>query len=114
MALCFFQIAYRTAGSRFPGKLSELFLVLSDDVSAVEDDRDRDEAKGFQARGRGQKHQLDDDQMSVRSSGSKRQDVTTSAEKTQNRGRGGYKDKGSSKNKSSFGNKPSRGNFVKK
>ena len=89
---------------------------MSDDVPSVEDDRDKDEAKGFQARGRGQKHTLDDDQMSVRSSGSKRQDVTTSAEKiqNQNRGKGGYRDKSSFKNRSSVSNKPTRGAFVKK
>ena len=74
-----FQIAYRTASTRFPGKLSELFLVLSDDYPA------RAEAEAgagaeFQTRGRGQKHRLEDDQMSVESH-SKRPDHVSSAEK---------------------------------
>ena len=80
-AFLLLQIAYRTASNKFPGKLSELFLVLSDDTPPFEDDRAE-----FQTQGRGRKHQRDDDQMSVES-GSKRQDVSSSAEK--NRGRGG-------------------------
>ena len=80
--LFLFQIAYRTAGNKFPGKLSELFLVLSDDVPPPEDDK-----AGYQTQGRGRKHQREDDQMSVESVTSKRQDVSSSAEK--NRGRGG-------------------------
>ena len=61
-----FQIAYRTASDKFPGKLSELFLVLSDNVS-----QQQSEAEGFESQpgGRGQKHRLEEDQMSVESSG---------------------------------------------
>ena len=75
------QIAYRTASDKFPGKLSELFLILSDDTPSFDDDSGE-----FRTQGRGQKHQRDDDQMSTES-GSKRQDISSSAEK--NRGRGG-------------------------
>ena len=72
-----FQIAYRIASDKFKGKLSELFLVLSDSYTPPPDD------DGFQAnRPRGQKHRLEDDRMSVESD-SKRPDVTTSAEKNQ-------------------------------
>lgn len=77
----FFQIAYRIASDKFKGKLSELFLVLSDDyVLPPEDD-------GFEShRSRGQKHQLEDDP--------KRPDVGSSAEKSQ-----GNKSKGKPKPK---------------
>ena len=73
----FFQIAYRIASDKFKGKLSELFLVLSDDyVLPPEDD-------GFEShRSRGQKHQLEDDRMSVEAD-PKRPDVGSSAEKSQ-------------------------------
>ena len=76
------QIAYRTAGDRFPGKLSELFLVLSDDHSA--EASSAPENVGFQTSGRGQKHQLEDDQMST-GSNSKRRDLAKSAEKNQSK-----------------------------
>ena len=56
-----FQIAYRTAANRFPRRLAELFLVLSDNLTvATEAD-----ATSFQPLGRGQKHRHEDDQMSV-------------------------------------------------
>ena len=77
----FFKIAYRTAADKFPGKLSELFLVLSDNAPPQ-----TEVAGGFESHpaGRGQKHRLeDDDRMSVHSSDTKRPDVTTSAEKNQ-------------------------------
>ena len=77
--LSYFQIAYRTASNRFPNKLSELFLVLSDDYPAQLAQEGLSEAEGFQPRG--QKHRLDDDQMSVQSTGTKRPDNETSAEK---------------------------------
>ena len=72
-----FQIAYRTASDRFPGRMAELFLVLSDDLPAAA----LPEASSSQPLGRGQKHRLDDDQMSVESSDSKRKDQSASAEK---------------------------------
>ena len=75
------QIAYRTASNRFPGKLSEIFLVLSDDYSSRQSTEAGAEASGFQQVGRGQKHRLDDDQMSVQSVESKRLDTVPSAEK---------------------------------
>ena len=76
-----FRIAYRLAGDKFVGKMSELFLVLSDSAQPVSDDAD-----GFQVQppARGQKHRREDDQMSVESD-SKRPDVSTSAEKTRNK-----------------------------
>ena len=76
-----FQIAYRTAGNRFQGKLSELFLVLSDEYPAQLAQEGQAEAAGFQPSSRGQKHRLEDDQMSVQSVESKRLDTETSAEK---------------------------------
>ena len=75
-----FQIAYRTASDRFPGRLSELFLVLSDDLPTVA----ADEAARSQPPGRGQKHRLEDDQMSTES-GSKRKDLSASAEKNKSK-----------------------------
>ena len=83
-----FQIAYRIASDRFPGRLTELFLVLCDDLPAAA----QPEASGSQPLGRGQKHHLEDDQMSVGSSESKRKDQSASAEKN--------------KSKFSFKNKP--------
>ena len=77
-----FQIAYRTASNKFEGRLSELFLVLSDDYPTQLTEEGRDEAVGFQPVGRGQKHRLEDDQMSVES-GTKRVDNVSSAEKNQ-------------------------------
>ena len=72
----FSQIAYRTASNKFVGKLAQLFLVLSDSHKAS------NEASDQPPPGRGLKHRLDDDQMSVESTGeSKRPDVSTSAEK---------------------------------
>ena len=71
-----FQIAYKTAAHRFTGKLAELFLVLSDNQPVAAEAG----ASGFQPIGRGQKHHLDDDQMSTES-GSKRKDQSSSAEK---------------------------------
>ena len=89
----FFQIAYRIASDKFPGKLSELFLVLSDNIP-----REPSAPEGSRAHaGRGHKHRLDEDQMSVGSGDSKRPDFSTSAEKTRNK----------SKNKP---NKPSKNN----
>ena len=70
------QIAYKTAAHRFTGKLAELFLVLSDNQPVAAEAG----ASGFQPIGRGQKHQLDDDQMSTES-GSQRKDQSSSAEK---------------------------------
>ena len=85
--LPFFQIAYRTASDKFPGKLSELFLVLSDNLPPQLPEG----ADGFESQqpGRGHKHRLDDDQMSVESSESKRPDVTTSAEKNHSKNKPG-------------------------
>ena len=73
-----FQSAYRTASDKFKGKLAELFLVLSDSFVP------QPEADGFESQrpGRGQKHRLEEDRMSVESD-SKRPDVTSSAEKNQ-------------------------------
>ena len=87
---CFSQFAYRTASNKFPGKLSELFLVLKDDHPVHPDQLHG--AGGARAR----KHRLDDDQMSVESSESKRPDVTTSAEKNRSKnkpGKGGKQKK---------------------
>ena len=70
-----FQIAYRTASDKFPGKLAELFLVLADGHVLPA------EARGSHPPPvRGTKHRLEDDQMST-GSGSKRQDLVSSAEK---------------------------------
>ena len=90
-----FQIAYRTASTRFPGKLSELFLVLSDDSPLLGQPSASPAAGASHPPGRGQKHRLEDNQMSVKSSGSKHKDLTSSADK--NRGKSGAKNK--SKNK---------------
>ena len=94
-----FQIAYRIASNKFPGKLSETFLVLSDDAQPADDEGGEFQTQG---RGRGQKYPRDEDQMSVESHGSKRQDVVSSAEKnkksqSQNRG-GGSKSKSRGRN----------------
>ena len=70
------QIAYRTAGDKFPGKLSELFLVLSDSHVPPKEAQDSQQPSG-----RGTKHRLDDDAMSVKSVDSKRPDLASSAEK---------------------------------
>ena len=81
---CFvvFQFAYRTASTKFPGKLAELFLVLSDDHPVPSDPAVGVGASGPISQSRSRKHRLDDDQMSVESTGeSKRPDVSTSAEK---------------------------------
>ena len=75
------QIAYKTASNRFQGKLSEIFLVLSDDYASQQRTEEGAEASGFQQVGRGQKHRLDEDQMSVHSVESKRLDTVPSAEK---------------------------------
>lgn len=90
---CFvvFQFAYRTASTKFPGKLAELFLVLSDDHPVPSDPAVGVGASGPISQSRSRKHRLDDDQMSVESTGSKRKDVSTSAEKN--------KSKNKSKNK---------------
>lgn len=57
------------------------------------------ESSGFQTSGRGQKHRLDDDQMST-GSNSKRQDLARSAEKNPS------KNQFKSQSKSQFKNKP--------
>ena len=75
----FFQVAYRTASDKFLGKLSELFLVLSDSYRVPPEN----DNFGSQPTGRGTKHRLDDDQMSVESV--KRPDVNTSAEKNKSK-----------------------------
>ena len=79
----YFQIAYRTASDKFPGKLAELFLVLTD--GHVTHDESGDSRPPPH---RGTKHRMEDDQMST-GSGSKRQDLVPSAEKK------GAKSKGS-------------------
>ena len=56
--------------------MAELFLVLSDSHVVPKEHSTRQPYPN-----RGQKHRLDDDQMSVQSSGSKRQDLASSAEK---------------------------------
>ena len=90
----YFQIAYRTASGRFPGRLTELFLVLSDDAPSAAEPRDSwPEASNSQPLGRGQKHRLDEDQMSVESSESKRKDQSASAEKNKKSGNGKNKSK---------------------
>ena len=90
----FFQIAYRTASNKFPGKLAELFLVLSDSHVLLDDGPGA--AAGFS--GRGQKHRLDDDQMSVHSVEPKRPDVNTSAEKDKSKSKKFSKNKPKGKN----------------
>ena len=92
-----FQIAYKTASTKFPGKLSELFLVLSDDSPLVGQPPASSAAGASHPPGRGHKHRLDDDQISVQSSGSKRKDLTSSADK--NKGRNGTKNKPKNKPK---------------
>ena len=72
-----FQIAYRTAGNKFEGRLAELFLILSDDHAVPVEAEASDSHLPV---GRGTKHRLEDDQMST-GSGSKRQDLVSSAEK---------------------------------
>ena len=69
-------------------------MVLSDDQPAMA----QPEASGSQPLGRGQKHRLDDDQMSVESSGSKRRDQSASAEKNQKSGRNKQKSKPKERN----------------
>ena len=96
----FFQIAYRTASNKFPGKLRELFLVLSDDY--VLPDRAEGQDPGFKLVGRGQKHRLDDDQMSVGSQESKRHDAASFDEKNKAKGARGkppHKSQSQSQNK---------------
>ena len=94
LMVCYFrlQIAYRTAGNKFPGKLSELFLVLSDSHVLPKEAQDQQHHSG-----RGTKHRLDDDQMSVQSGETKRQDLASSAEKNKtskaNKGNRGSKNK---------------------
>lgn len=96
--LHFLQIAYQTASSRFPGKLSELFLVLSDDYRLPA--AKAAEGEGYQSRGdRGQKHRLDDDQMSVKSVGSKRMDLSSSADKSKSKPKPGHGAKNKAKAK---------------
>lgn len=73
------QIAYRTASNKFPGKLSELFLVLKDTPRG---DAEAADPVAPHPSGRGLKHCLEEDQMSVQSGGSKRQDLTSSADKS--------------------------------
>ena len=75
----FSQIAYRTASNKFVGKLAQLFLVLSDSHKAS------NEASDQPPLGRGLKHRLDDDQMSVESVESKRPGLASSAEKGKNK-----------------------------
>ena len=83
--LLFFQIAYRTASDRFPGRLSELFLVLSDDLPTAA----TSEVASSQPLGRGHKHRLDDDQMSTESG----KDQSASAEKNKSKSFGRNKPK---------------------
>ena len=86
----FFKIAYKIAREGFSGRLKETFLVLSDDeprpassqVGASGLDRSR-----LQDPRRGQKHQLNDDAMSVESGAAKKQDQTRSNEKNKSKGR---------------------------
>ena len=87
-----FQIAYRTAGTRFSGRLSELFLVLSDDHHIPQEPADGAGAFGSEPLGRGQKHRLDDDQMSIESE-TKQKDQSTSAEKNKSKNKAKNKPK---------------------
>ena len=66
--------------------MSELFLVLSDAGKVA-----TEAAEGLtsQPLGRGHKHRLEDDQMSVQSTGSKRQDISNSAEKNKGKNKSG-------------------------
>ena len=73
--------------------MSELFLVLTDSFVASE-------PSGAQPPARGQKHRLDEDQMSVQSVESKRPDVTTSAEKNKAKKNQPQSQKNQSKSKS--------------
>lgn len=57
--------------------MAELFLVLSDSHVPP-----KEHTATHATSGRGMKHRMDDDQMSVQSTGSKRQDVASSAEKS--------------------------------
>ena len=61
-------------------------MVLSDDHRVLRAEAADAEAGGFSFRGgRGQKHRLDDDAMSVQSTGSKRKDLASSAEKNKSK-----------------------------
>ena len=69
------------ASNKFPGKLSELFLVLADSQSLAAGATAGAGDSGPSHQNRGRKHQLDNDQMSTESTHSKRKDLSTSAEK---------------------------------
>ena len=62
--------------------------MLTDDAPPIEDDRG-----DFRTQGRGQKHPREEDQMSVESTGTKRQDVLTSAEKNRAKSKNKNKNK---------------------